>query len=57
MAKWLRILAWVAGALIVLPIVLVGFVLVAANMDWGRRLVETGLGQVLGGQVVVSGLS
>ena len=57
MAKWLRILAWVAGALIVLSIVLVGFVLVAANTDWGRRLVETGLGQALGGQVVVSGLS
>jgi translocation and assembly module TamB len=52
-----KILAWVASVVIALPLVLVGFLYVAANMDWGRRLVETGAGHALGGGVVVSGLS
>ena len=52
-----KILAWVAGVVVVLPILLVGFLYAAANMDWGRRLLERGTTQALGGQLVVSGLS
>jgi translocation and assembly module TamB len=57
MRRALRILAWVAGVVVVLPVVLIGVLYFAANMDWGRRFVEQAAGQALGGQVVVSGLS
>jgi len=57
MARTIRILAWVAGALIVLPVVLITFVLVVANMDWGRRMLELTTAQLSGGRVVLAGMS
>ena len=57
MRKALTILAWTGGVLVVSAVVLIGFLVVAANMDWGRRFIESAAGKLSGGQVVVSGLS
>jgi translocation and assembly module TamB len=57
MARTIRILAWVTGVLIVLPVALITLVVVVANMDWGRRLLELTTAQLSGGQVVLTGVS
>ena len=36
---------------------LIAFVMIVANMDWGRRLIEQATAQVSGGQVTVAGIS
>ena len=40
MRATLKILAWILGGLFVVCVVLVGFIVLAANQDWGRRLIE-----------------
>ncbi len=57
MPRALKILAWTLGALIVLPILLIAFLVSVANMDVGRRLIEEVTAQLSGGQVTVTGLS
>ncbi|MBV9734586.1 MAG: translocation/assembly module TamB domain-containing protein [Acidisphaera sp.] len=52
--KWL---AGIVGALVLLPILLVGLVLVVLNLPPGQRLAEGLVGRFTGGQVVVVGLS
>jgi translocation and assembly module TamB len=57
MPRAIKILAWVTGLLIVLPVVLITLVLVVANVDWGRRMLELTTAQLSGGQVVLTGMS
>jgi len=57
MRRTWKILAWTLGGLAVLAVVLVGFLVLAANMDWGRSLVEKAATQFSGGQIRVSGIS
>ena len=57
MARAIRILVSVTGVLIVLPVVLITLVVLVANMDWGRRLIERTTAQLSGGQVVLTGVS
>ena len=57
MRRALKALAWVFGALVALPIVVIGLVFLLLNVDPGRRLVERLAGQLTGGQVQISGLA
>ena len=57
MPRALRILAWATGALIVVPVVAIALVFVVANMDWGRRLIESTTAQLSRGQVLLTGIS
>ena len=57
MRRTIKILAWTTGVLLVLPVVMIALVLVVANMDWGRRLVEHMTAQLSGGQIVLTGVS
>lgn len=57
MPKAIKILAWTIGVLLVLPGVLIALALVVANMDWGRRLIESTTAQLTGGEVVLTGLA
>ena len=57
MRRTWKILAWTLGGLAVLAVVLAGFLVLAANMDWGRSLVEKAATQFSGGQIRVSGIS
>jgi translocation and assembly module TamB len=57
MSRALRILAWTAGTLLGLLIVLVGAVLVTGNTDSGRRLIERLTAQLSSGQARIAGLS
>src|SRR5205085_9593369 len=57
MRATLKILAWILGGLFVVCVVLVGFIVLAANQDWGRRLIEATTAQFSGGNVVVAGIS
>ena len=52
-----KILAWMAGVLIVVPVIAIALVFVVANMDWGRRLIESTAGQLSRGQVLLTGIS
>src|SRR5262249_62113727 len=56
MRRTVKILAWTLGALIALPLLVVAFLFIAANADWGRRLVEHAIDGFSGGRVAVSGL-
>ena len=51
-----RIVAWVLGVLILVPIFAVLAAILLLNLDPGRRLVERLAGQLTSGQVVISGL-
>jgi len=57
MPKSAKIVAWTAGVLIVVPVVLIALIFVLANMDWGRRVLERTTAQLSGGQVVLTGVS
>ena len=57
MARAIRILVTAAGVLIVVPVMLITLVVVAANMDWGRRLIERTTAQLSGGQVMLTGVA
>jgi translocation and assembly module TamB len=57
MRRWLKILCWALGALIVVPALLLGLVIGAGNVDWGRRLIEHGVGALSGGDLTLAGLS
>ncbi len=53
----LRILGWVLGVLILVPIFAVLAAVLLLNVDPGRRLVERLAGQLTSGQVVIAGLA
>ena len=55
--RGLKILAWVAGVIVLLPVALICLVLLLANIDPGRRLIESEAKSLTGGMVVMSGLS
>ena len=57
MSRATRILAWSAGVLIVLPVVLITLVVAVANTDWGLRVLELTTARLSGGQVVLTGMS
>jgi len=57
MRRAMRITAWVSGALIVLPALAVVALLLGANTDGGRRLIESAVRELSGGRVVVTGLA
>jgi len=57
MQRTLKILVCAISGLIVLPVVGIAFVMIVANMDWGRRLIEQATAQVSGGQVTVAGIA
>ncbi|MBV9654648.1 MAG: translocation/assembly module TamB domain-containing protein [Acetobacteraceae bacterium] len=52
-----RVLGWIAGGLLLLPVLLVGGVLAVANTSWGQRLIEAQLPKLTGGTVAIDGLS
>ena len=52
-----RILLWVAGIVLLTPVVLVLVVLVLANTGFGRSLIEREAASLTGGQVVLRGLA
>jgi translocation and assembly module TamB len=52
-----KILAWAVGSLVVVPVLLVLAVMVVANVDPGRRLIERLTPQLTGDVVRLSGLS
>ncbi len=52
-----RILLWVAGIVLLTPVVLVVAVLVLANTGFGRSLIEGEAASLTGGQVVLRGLA
>ncbi len=53
----MKLIAWVVGVLIVVPVVAVAAVLVLANVDPGRRLIERLTPQLTGDAVRLSGIS
>jgi translocation and assembly module TamB len=52
-----KILGWILGVLIVVPVLLVAALLVTANTDPGRRLIERLTPQVTGDTVRLAGIS
>ena len=55
-----RVLKWMVGIILVLlalPIVLVGVILIVANTDPGRRLIESETASLTGGMVRITGLA
>ncbi len=54
--RLLRLGAWVAGVVVAAPVLVVAAVLVAANTDPGRRLIEREARDLTGGTVVLQGL-
>ena len=57
MRKALRIVGWVIGVLVLVPIVAVLAAVLLLNIDPGRRLVERLAGQFTRGQVQIAGLA
>ena len=55
--RGLRIALWIAGIIVLLPVVLVCAVLGLANTGPGQRLIESQVKRFTGGMVVVTGLS
>jgi translocation and assembly module TamB len=51
-----KIAFWVAGAIILLPVVLVVLILIAANTGPGRRLIESEAASQTGGMIRLTGL-
>ncbi len=56
MRRLLKYLAWIFGTLIAIPIVLAAVVLLVANTNPGRRLIETLAPRLTGGTVQLEGL-
>ncbi len=52
----LRVVVWVLGVLVLVPVFAVLAAILLLNIDPGRRLVERLAGQLTGGQVVIAGL-
>jgi translocation and assembly module TamB len=52
-----RILLWTLAVLLLLPVALIALVLLVANIDPGRRLIEREAASLTGGTVVLHGLS
>ena len=52
----LRVLVWLLGVLVLVPVFAVLAAILLLNVDPGRRLVERLAGQLTGGQVVIAGL-
>src|SRR4051812_34239653 len=57
MRRAARVSAWVLGAIVVLPLVLIALVVAVANTDGGRRGLERALAQASGGRVLIEGLA
>ena len=57
MRRFGRIALWVLGVLMLLPVVAVVLVLVLANTDPGRRLIESQTASLTGGMVRIGGLA
>ncbi len=57
MRRVLRIMLWLLGTLIALPLIAVGLILIGLNIGPGRLLAEQAIGRVTGGTVVLEGLS
>jgi translocation and assembly module TamB len=53
MRRAVKILAWIVGVIIAIPIVAVVALLVVANTGWGQREVSALVGQATGGQVTI----
>ncbi len=56
MRRLLKYLAWIIGVLVAIPIVLIGSVLIGANTNPGRRMIETLIPRFSGGMVQLEGL-
>ena len=56
MRKVKRILLWLLGVLVLIPVLAITAALVLLNIDPGRRLVERLAQQLTAGQVVIAGL-
>ncbi|MGI3778203.1 MAG: translocation/assembly module TamB domain-containing protein, partial [Janthinobacterium lividum] len=56
MKRALRVLAWIVAVLVAIPVVVVATILLAANTDPGRRLIEREAASLTGGTVVLGGL-
>ncbi len=56
MRRFLKVCLWIVAALIALPLLLVVAVLVLANVDPGRRLIEREARSLTGGMVTIEGL-
>jgi len=52
-----RVLLWLLGALLALPVLAVAVILIGLNIGPGRLLAELTVGRVTGGGVVIEGLS
>ncbi len=57
MKRALRILAWIVAVLVAIPVVVLATILVAANTNPGRRLIEREAASLTGGTVTLQGLS
>ena len=57
MRRVLRIVGWVVGVLVLVPVFAVLAVVLLLNLDPGRRLAERLAGQLTGGQVQIAGLA
>ncbi|HTV53062.1 MAG TPA: translocation/assembly module TamB domain-containing protein [Steroidobacteraceae bacterium] len=56
MVRALRMVGWTLGGLVLLALLLIGAVLVAGNLDAGRRAIEYWTARLSGGHVVLQGL-
>lgn len=57
MRRALKILAWIAGLLVLVPVGVVAGVLIFANTGAGQRMIESRLPDLTGGMVHITGLS
>ncbi|MGI4975498.1 MAG: translocation/assembly module TamB domain-containing protein [Janthinobacterium lividum] len=57
MKRALRVLAWIVAVLVAIPVVVVATILLAANTNPGRRLIEREAASLTGGTVTLQGLS
>jgi len=57
MRRVVRVLLWLLGALIALPVIAVALIFIGLNIGPGRLLAEQVVGRVTGGAVVIEGLS
>ncbi len=57
MRRVLRVLLWLLGTLLALPVIAVTVILIGLNIGPGRLLAEQAIGRVTGGAVVIEGLS
>ena len=57
MRRAARVSAWIAAAIVVLPLLVAALVVAIANTDGGRRSLERVVARASGGQVLVQGLT